>query len=55
MYCIENDLKSMDVKTRRKKPEGRSVLVIILNETLIKHYEDRMPMKIKKMHYARRT
>jgi hypothetical protein len=38
LYCIENDLKCMDVKRWRKKPEGRSVWAIILNDTLIKLY-----------------
>jgi hypothetical protein len=34
--CIENDLKSMDVKRWRKKAEDRPVWAIILKEALLK-------------------
>jgi hypothetical protein len=34
--CIENDLKSMDVKKWRNKAENRSAWVIILKEALVK-------------------
>jgi hypothetical protein len=34
--CTENDLKSKDVKTWKKKAEDRSVWAIILKEALAK-------------------
>jgi hypothetical protein len=33
--CIENDLRSMDIKRRRKEAEDRSVRATILKEALV--------------------